>query len=187
MKNPRTSEIISRADFSSCRMEQAEYEGVEFVQCTFPPVVTTHFIDCVFNNCNFSNSRFNGNMLQNVVFKDCKLTGTNFTGARDFGLELHFIQCILDYSSFDRKKLGQGTITGCRAQGANFTQADLSKCRLADNDFLDAVFDGTNLSGTDLSTCRNFIIDPEKNNIRKARFELAGLPGLLQKYQIIVS
>jgi len=37
---------------------------------------------------------------------------------------------------------------------------------------------------TDFRTSFNYSIDPEKNRIRKARFSLIGIAGLLNKYDI---
>lgn len=186
MKNQKTKEKISQADFTSTRMDRDEYEGVEFSNCIFPPVISVNLLDCVFVNCNLSNIRFNNGFLQTVTFRDSKLMGVNFSGARDFGLELHFEGCILDYASFDKKKLNKSSFRNCKVHGANFTQSDLSKSLISGCDFYDSVFAGTNLSGADLSTSRNFVIDPELNNIKKAKFNLNSLPGLLQKHQIVV-
>ncbi|OQA01530.1 MAG: hypothetical protein BWY70_00347 [Bacteroidetes bacterium ADurb.Bin408] len=42
----------------------------------------------------------------------------------------------------------------------------------------------TNLEKADLRTAFNYIIDPELNHIKKARFSLRGISGLLAKYNI---
>ncbi|WP_419802798.1 hypothetical protein [Mucilaginibacter sp.] len=34
----------------------------------------------------------------------------------------------------------------------------------------------------DFSSAYNFSIDPENNRIKKAKFSVAGLPGLLEKF-----
>jgi hypothetical protein len=40
------------------------------------------------------------------------------------------------------------------------------------------------LEKADLRTSYNYSIDPETNKIRKARFALLGIRGLLEKYDI---
>lgn len=45
-------------------------------------------------------------------------------------------------------------------------------------------FDNTILEKVDLSSSSNYIIDPEKNRIKKAKFSLLGISGLLRKYDI---
>jgi len=47
-----------------------------------------------------------------------------------------------------------------------------------------AIFSHTNLERADLRTSYNFTIDPEMNRIRKAKFSLNNLPGLLDKYEL---
>ena len=49
-----------------------------------------------------------------------------------------------------------------------------------------AFFDHTILKNADLSTSYNFIIDPDNNDINKAKFSVHGLAGLLAKYDIVI-
>ena len=49
-----------------------------------------------------------------------------------------------------------------------------------------ATFDNSNLEKVDFTTAFNFSIDPEINRIKKAKFSLAGVLGLLNKYDIII-
>jgi hypothetical protein len=47
-----------------------------------------------------------------------------------------------------------------------------------------AIFHGTTLEKADLRTALNYAIDPENNWIRKAKFSLPAVTGLLSKYEI---
>lgn len=179
-------ETFTNTNFSSDFQDRKEFEYCEFVSCIFPDLSNFIFRDCIFKGCNFSNLKTYQSIVQNCAFKDCKLLGLSFAGAKDFAFEVHFENCILDYASFDKKKMNKSTFKNSKIHGANFTQADLSKCVLVNCDFYEALFSGTNLSGVDLRTCTNFLIDPELNKIKKARFSLHSLPGLLQRYDIIV-
>jgi uncharacterized protein YjbI with pentapeptide repeats len=183
-KSPQ--EIFKNIDFSNAHKLRKEFEYCEFSACIFPDLSNYIFRDCVFVNCNLSNFKTTQSILQNCAFKDCKLLGTNFSGAKDFAFEIHFENCILDYASFDKKPLNTSSFKNSKIHHANFTQADLSKCSVSNCDFFEALFSGTNLSGLDLSTSINFIIDPGLNKIKKAKFLLRSLPGLLQSYDIIV-
>lgn len=182
----KTYEVISQVDFSTGPMKRTEFEGCEFISCHFSDLSKLSFIDCVFKTCNLSNAKAIDSHLRNCSFKDCKLLGTNFSRAKELTFEVHFENCLMDYASFDKKKMHQSSFKHCKLHGANFTQADASKCTFAQCDFYEALFSGTNLGGVDLSSCVNFIIDPELNNIKKARFALNALPGLLQRYDIRV-
>jgi uncharacterized protein YjbI with pentapeptide repeats len=67
---------------------------------------------------------------------------------------------------------------------ADFTECDLSGSVFENCDLMRATFDNSILERTDFRTSFNYSIDPEKNRIRKARFSLTGIPGLLNKYNI---
>ncbi|PBQ31684.1 hypothetical protein CNR22_07850 [Sphingobacteriaceae bacterium] len=185
-KIPQPQELFKNIDFSTEHSFRKEFEYCEFISCIFPDLSNLIFRDCIFRNCNFSNLKTHQSILQNCLYKDCKLLGVNFSGAKDFAFEIHFDNCNLDYSSFDKKKLNKSSFKNSKIHGANFTQADLSKCTVSNCDFYEALFSGTNLSGLDLSTSVNFTIDPELNKIKKAKFALRSLPGLLQRYEIQV-
>ena len=45
-------------------------------------------------------------------------------------------------------------------------------------------FDNCELSETDFRTARGYRIDPDNNRIRKAKFSLSGVAGLLAEYDI---
>ena len=186
MLSKKITESIKNIDFTTEDLPAQEFEQFEFINCIFPNLPGLSFTDCIFTDCNLSNVSFTHCKLDNVAFYNCKLTGTNISAAKDFGLLVNFDSCILDYAIFENKKLNKSSFSNCRIQGADFTQADLSKCRFHNCDFSDSVFAGTNLAGVDFTTSKNFIIDPTSNNIRKAKFLSSDLAGLLTKFDIIV-
>jgi uncharacterized protein YjbI with pentapeptide repeats len=49
-----------------------------------------------------------------------------------------------------------------------------------------AVFDHTTLEGVDFRTSCGYSINPEINRIRRAKFSISGILGLLEKYDIDV-
>jgi uncharacterized protein YjbI with pentapeptide repeats len=69
----------------------------------------------------------------------------------------------------------------------DFTETDLSNASFLESDLKNALFEQTNLENADLRSASQFIIDPDKNKIKKAKFSLTGLPGLLNKYGIQIS
>ena len=187
MNKPKLpAESVRDVDFSFQKMNRTDFEECEFVNCVFTDLSRLSFIDCHFKNCNLSNSKTVDTALKSCKFSGCKLLGMNFSASKDFIFEVHFEDCLMDYVSFDRKKLNKSSFTRCKLHGANFTEADLSKSTLVNCDLYDALFSGTNLSSVDLTSAINFIIDPELNNIKKAKFTLQGLPGLLQRHHILL-
>ena len=47
-----------------------------------------------------------------------------------------------------------------------------------------AIIENSVLEEVDFRTAYNYTIDPESNRIRKAKFEVQGIDGLLSKYGI---
>ena len=186
-------------------------EDLIHIQKTFEKIVSTHkivnnreFEDCVFLNCDFSNSNFSNNTftdcefidcnlaitklsgtsLKGVQFKDCKVLGIQFEECNDFLFAVAFQDCVLDYSSFANKKMPKTKFNSCSMKevsfiGTNLTNSIFENCNL-DN----AIFSDTQLAGVDFLSAFNYKIDPEFNPMKKAKFSMQGIIGLLDKYDI---
>ena len=77
--------------------------------------------------------------------------------------------------------------TECSLQETSFVDADLSGAVFHNCDLSQAVFQNTNLEKADLRTAENYSINPETNKIKKAKFSLTGIRGLLDAYDIEIS
>lgn len=183
-----STSIIQSVDFSNNYIDEKEYENITFLNCDFTNARLNgvEFIDCIFDNCNLSNASLDGAALKTCTFNACKMLGLSFSQTRDFGFEIHAVECNLSFASFDKKKLYKSTFKNCNMEGVNFTQADLSKSKMHACNMLDALFNTTNLSGVDFRTNTGFLIHPEANNIKKARFQSQDLHRLLAGYNIVV-
>jgi uncharacterized protein YjbI with pentapeptide repeats len=73
-----------------------------------------------------------------------------------------------------------------RLQEVDFSKTDLSGADFEKCDLSGAIFDDTKLEKADLRSSFNYSIDPDRNKIRKAKFSLEGLPGLLGNFDIII-
>jgi len=144
------------------------------------------FEDCRFERCNLATAKLGGAALQNVAFIDCKLLGVAFGACQDMLFGVHFDHCQLRYASFGGKKLVGTRFAHCSLAETDFTNADLSGAAFANCDLTGIVFHDTRLVGTDFTTATGFSLDPEANVLTGARFALAGLPGLLDKYGLVV-
>jgi len=71
-------------------------------------------------------------------------------------------------------------------QQVDFTEADLTNSIFNNCEFKSAIFERTTLEKSDFRTSYNYIIDPEKNKIKKAKFSMPEVLGLLRKYNIEV-
>lgn len=74
----------------------------------------------------------------------------------------------------------------CALQAIDFAECDLTGSVFDNCDLFQANFDRSILKKADFRDAFNYCIDPEKNQIKKAKFSLAGIVGLLEKYDIII-
>jgi len=72
------------------------------------------------------------------------------------------------------------------AKNVDFSECDLTKVLFSNCNLLNSVFHKTILKEADFLTALNYTIDPELNNIRRAKFSTGGVAGLLNKYDIII-
>jgi len=121
-----------------------------------------------------------------VVFKNCKLLGLHFDHCNPFLLSFTFEDCQLNLASFYRLKLVKTLFRNSSLKEVDFTGTDLSSSTFDNCDFAEATFNGSILEKADLRSSYHYSIDPEINKIKKARFSLQGIRGLLDKYGIII-
>ena len=101
-----------------------------------------------------------------------------------FGLSFGFEGGQLDQSSFYRTKLKKTVFKNIQLKEVDLTECDLASAVFDHCDLAGATFENTILEKADLRTSFNYSIDPERNRVKKAKFSLQGLPGLLNKYDI---
>ena len=166
----------------------SEFEEFRFVGCDFSDADLSgrRFSNCLFERCNLSSARLAGTALQNVAFDECKLLGLQFMACRDMLFGVHFDQCQLRYASFAGRKMPATRFVGCTLEETDFADADLSGAVFEDCRLAGAVFQNTQLTGADFTTATGFILDPERNQLRNARFTLHGLLGVVAKYELVV-
>ena len=99
-------------------------------------------------------------------------------------LEIPLDDCQLNHSSFYKTKIKKTLFKNSELQEVDFVESDLTGVVFTNCNLAKAVFDNTTLEKTDFRTAYNYSIDPETNRMKKARFSLLGIPGLLNKYDI---
>ena len=175
-------------NYTDTGFPSGDYEQCWFVNCNFANVDLSgiNFIDCSFEECDLSMAKVKKTALKTVTFKGCKMLGINVGECMTFLLQLHFENCLLNHASFYQLKLKGIKFKNCKLIGVDFVVTDLTQALFENCDLTDAVFEKTLLEKADLRTAFNYTIDPELNEIKAARFSLQGLPGLLNKYRIVV-
>ena len=181
-----THKTFEKVSFIDKKVNNREFEDCVFKNCDFSnsDFSNNTFMDCEFIDCNLSMTQLTGTSLKTVDFKNCKLLGIHFHTCADFLFSVNFQDCVLDYSSFANKKMPKTKFTNCSIKevsliGTNLTNSVFENCNL-DN----AIFNDTQLAGTNFTTAYNYKIDPEFNPMKKAKFSNQGIVGLLDKYDI---
>ena len=179
-------QIFEYLDYTAKTVKGREFQSCTFRKCNFTEAELSgnKFLECTFDNCNLSMAKFRASTFSNAVFKDCKILGVNFYECQDFLFSVSFNNCIIDYSSFMRKKMVKTRFIRSSLKDVNFNQTNLSGSVFDQIYLSGTVFNGTDLSTVNFVTAYNYSIDPELNNIRKASFASDGLSGLLDKYGI---
>lgn len=179
-------ETFKSTDFSENKLAAGDYENCVFNGCNFSGADLSElvFSECEFSSCNMSMAKLSKTALRDVKFKGCKMLGLHFQNCNEFLFEVYFENCTLDLSSFYQRILKKITFKDTSLHEVDFTEADLSAALFNNCDLLNAIFDNTILEKADLRTSYNYSIDPAMNRIKKAKFSMAGLAGLLHAYDI---
>jgi uncharacterized protein YjbI with pentapeptide repeats len=112
------------------------------------------------------------------------MLGMHFDHCNKFGLEFSFENCKLNHSSFYQTKIKKTAFKNSELKEVDFTDCDISVSVFNNCDLLNAKFENAILEKADLRTAYNYSIDPNANRIKKAKFSLNGIPGLLNGYDI---
>jgi fluoroquinolone resistance protein len=178
--------VFEKENFTLKPLVKGVYEQCVFKLCDFSGsnLNDLRFSECLFDSCNLSMAKLINTAFNDVRFKNCKMLGMHFDDCNPLGFTVNFENCNLAQSVFFKVILKKALFMNSRLTEADLTEADFTSVAFENCDFSGATFYRTILEKTDLSSSFNYVIDPEKNNIRKARFSLHGIAGLLTKYNI---
>lgn len=173
-------------DFRKEKLAVGEYEICQFKNCIFSELdlAGNSFTECEFINCDFSNAIGKNIIMREVIFKNCKLLGFRFDQCDPFLLSFSFEDCFLNFTSFYKLKIKRTKFLNCIMQQSDLSEADLSSSHFDNCDMQFAIFQNTNLTGANFLSARNFIIDPEENLLKGAKFSSGNLAGLLTRHQL---
>lgn len=188
-KNYTTEKTFDGIDFTLGGFPAGEYEECIFSNCNLSECILSDsvFIECHFSDCDLSLAMLDNTALRDSVFTDCKMLGLRFEYCNEFGLSFRFEKCILNDCSFFKTKIKKTVFKECRMHEADLSESDLTSSIFDKCDLKGAVFNNTNLEKADLRSSFNYIIDPEINRIKKAKFSIPSVTGLLNKYDISIT
>lgn len=187
-----TNEAIDDQNFEKISVNElikhTIYDDCVFKNCDFSDVNLNgfEFTDCRFEFCNLSMAKLDGTTLHDVKFNNCKLMGVDFGKCATFLFSVSFEKCILNYVLFQKNDLKKTIFKSCTMHEMSFIETNLTEAVLKDCDLLNSTFDHANLEKADLSTARNYIIDPLNNRLKKTKFSLPDVVGLLAQHDIVI-
>jgi fluoroquinolone resistance protein len=177
---------FEKINFTTNPLAKGEYEYCRFINCDFSNanIANIKFLECTFTDCNLSLSKLTNTTFRDVTFKDNKMLGLHFDTCNEFGLSFSFENCNLNHASFYQTKLKKTTFCNTQLHEVDFTECDLTGSVFDNCDLRGATFGRTIIEKCDFRTSFHYSIDPENNKIKKAKFSLTGIAGLLDKYGI---
>lgn len=95
-----------------------------------------------------------------------------------------FSNCNFADNDLSEFKIKKTVFKNSQLQETDFTETDLTSAVFDNCDLVRAIFDHTILEKADFRSSYNYSIDPETNRIKKARFSVLGISGLLDRYNI---
>lgn len=164
--------------------EQCVFRNLDLSRIAF---TGSSFVNCQFEDCNLGRTEPKDTKLYDVHFLRCTLNHVDFGLCNPFGFHVDFEHCQLDYTVFLNRKLKKARFVDCSMKEAHFLKCDLTGSLFKQCNLELARFDDNNLTQADFSSSYNVEIDPEANKLKKARFSLHNLPGLLTKYDLVIS
>ncbi|MCO1149490.1 pentapeptide repeat-containing protein [Escherichia coli] len=142
--------ICEGVDFTDCDLRYATFIDASLEKIDFRKV--RHLLNINFTNANLRNSNFSGKVLTGVNF-----TGSDLSNAYLAHIDLTkviffpslIIGAVFDYSNLSEKNLSDKDLTNISCMYTNFTNANLTKCKLLNTNFSAAKLDNTNFTGTE--------------------------------------
>ncbi len=95
-----------------------------------------------------------------------------------------FDNCVLNRSSFFKLKVRDSAFRNSSLHEVDFTETDLHGILFDNCDLSRAAFENAILEKADFRTAYNYSIDPALNRVKKAKFAVNGLSGLLHRYDL---
>ena len=187
-KNYIEDKTFEGRDFKLEKLEDGDYENCRFNNCNLANTNLSNisFMESTFEQCDLSMAKVGNTAFKDIRFIKCKLLGVHFEDCNPFLLAMKFDGCQLDLASFYKLSLKNTEWKNCHLKEADFNESDLTAASFGGCDLSGAVFRNSVLEKADFRGAINYSIDPEANNIKKAKFSIPEVAGLLDKYNIVI-
>lgn len=181
-----TNDTLASKHFIDTVFENCDFSSTTFDNCTF--------INCTFTNCNLGLIKIPECKFENCTFIKCKMLGINWTVVnwkrmnpkKKSNFNLYFKDCFLNFNLFISLNIINGKFDNCCLKDVCFENANMQGTDFTNSDLVGAIFDQTNLKEANLSRAINYRIDAQKNIISRAKFSLPEAMSLIYALDIEV-
>lgn len=192
MSNSEEQVTHTNRRFEKVNYEEKEIVGRYFENCVFykSTIKGCTFEDCTFNRCTFEETDLSLVKLKDTYIADCVLINCKAIGIlwydsqNPFSIEAR--SSILSYSSFFGKNLKKVKLINCIAREVDFTACNMGSADLTGTDFMGSTFSDTDLRMANFKEAQNYHIDPSRNKIKGARFQLPAAISFLDSLGITI-
>ena len=189
-KSEYWSHTFKDLDCSHTEIDSKEFDGCTFIKCDFSEATFNrcNFVDCEFIDCNLSLVKIEYSKFSDVLFRESKLIGINWTKVAwpslVFSSPIKFYKSIINDCIFFGLSLQEIVLEDCKAHDVDFREGDFSNGNFTYTDLAGSFFTNTNLSGADFSEATDYDINIYQNEIKRAKFSRYEAVGLLYSLEI---
>jgi uncharacterized protein YjbI with pentapeptide repeats len=189
-KSEYWSDTFEGLDCSHTEIDSKEFDGCTFKKCDFSEATFNrcNFVDCEFVDCNLSLVKIEYSKFSDVLFRESKLIGINWTKVAwpslVFNSPIKFYKSIVNDCTFFGLSLQEIVLEECKAHNVDFREGDFSNGNFTYTDLAGSFFTNTNLSGADFSEATDYDINIYQNEIKRAKFSRYEAVGLLYSLEI---
>lgn len=174
----KINEDVMDKAFINCKFNNCNFTQTDFSNSKFE--------DCTFNECNLTLVKYDDVKLRNVKFKGCKLVGVNFNKCDTFILEIGFQDSLIESCNFSSLVLKKSLFKNSNILESDFVGTDLSECDFTCSSLGGTIFDNSNLSKANFSDAKDYDINPLNNIVKKAVFTMPEAITLLRHFNITI-
>lgn len=155
--------------------------GASFLDCTFEncnftetSLRSARLSGCRFENCELAMIDLTDASFQDVEFERCRLTGVNFsllqTGA--LGISVHFKAADLSFSTFRDLDLQNCSLADCMLREAEIVRCKLNGVDLSGSNFDRCALQDNDFTDADLRGASNYYLAATSNRVRGLQVSL---------------
>ena len=178
-------EYFDRISLEEDCLENQVFRECEFHNCQFlsSRIHRCLFRSCAFQNCVFAGVEWKFTSMVDGIFKDSICVGIDWsllkTKTRGNEPVYEAQNTFFKYCSFYQMGLKRFHFETCRFQESYFEECSMQECHLENISFDKTQFRGCDLRKADFRGAVGYVIDPQQNKLREARFSFPEVICLL--------